>query len=261
MFYAQLLERVRAIPGVTSAGAADGCRSSDVGGLWGLLAEGQSYDRFRRARPAVPQQVTTGYFKAMGMPIVAGRDFTRRRSAGRRPSSAIVSREFARQLWPNADPIGKRFRLGGGSTFMTVVGVVTTSALAVFDDTPEPTMYFPYAQTRETAYFMPRSMNLVVRTAGDPLAIANQVQAIVRSLDATVPVSDVRTLEQVVETSVANRRFSTVAAGAFAALALLLAGIGIYGVDLVRRVGAPLRDRRAHGARRRAFDGARVCAR
>jgi putative ABC transport system permease protein len=77
---------------------------------------------------------------------------------------------------------------------------------------------------------MPRSLNLVVRTAGDPLLVANQVKAIVRSLDATVPVSDIRTLEQVVGISVANRRFSTILLGGFAALALVLAGIGIFGV-------------------------------
>jgi putative ABC transport system permease protein len=120
--------------------------------------------------------------------------------------------------------------MGGGSTFMTVVGVVNDTRSRGFDDTPEPTMYLPYPQTREAAYTMPASMNLVVRTAGDPLAIARQVKAIVTSLDATIPVSNVRTLEQVVGTSVANRRFSTALLGAFAALALVLAGIGIYGV-------------------------------
>jgi ABC-type antimicrobial peptide transport system permease subunit len=91
-------------------------------------------------------------------------------------------------------------------------------------------MYFAYPQTRETAYFTPRSMNLVIRTKGDPLGIANQVKAIVRSLDAMAPVSNVRSLEQIVGISVANRRFSTTLLGAFAALALVLAGVGIFGV-------------------------------
>jgi len=113
---------------------------------------------------------------------------------------------------------------------MTVVGVVNDIRSRGFDDTPEPTMYFLYPQTSETAYFMPRSMSLVVRTSGNPMAVANQIKSIVRSLDATVPVSSIRTLEDVVAISVANRRFSTMLLGAFAGLALVLAGIGIYGV-------------------------------
>ena len=229
VFYSQLLERVRAIPGVQSAGAAGWLPVVDAGGLWGLLAEGQSYEKLSQGPTAVPQQVTPGYFKAMGLQVVAGREFTDAdRTAG--PYVGIVSKALARNLWPNADPIGKRFHLGGDSTLMTVVGVVDDIRARGFDDTPEPAMYFAYPQTEKTAYFMPRSMNLVIRTSGNPLAIANQVKAIVRSLDATVPVSRIRTLEDVVGTSVANRRFSTMLLGAFAALAMLLAGIGIYGV-------------------------------
>ena len=229
VFYAQLLERVRAIPGVLSAGAAGWLPVVDNGGMWGLLAEGQSYDRLPRGPVAVPQQATAGYFQAMGLRVIAGRGFTDAdRESG--PYVGIVSRSLAMLLWPNADPIGKRFRVGAGSTFMTVVGVVDDIRGRGFESTPEPAMYFAYPQTRETAYFMPRSMNLVIRTSVDPPRIANQVKAIVRSLDATVPVSNVRTLEQVVGVSVANRRFSTTLLGAFAGLALVLAGIGIFGV-------------------------------
>jgi len=229
VFYAQLLERVRAIPGVLSAGAAGWLPVVDNGGMWGLLAEGQTYDRLPRGPVAVPQQVTAGYFEAMGLRVITGRGFTAAdRESG--PYVGIVSRSLATLLWPNADPIGKRFRVGGGSTFMTVVGVVDDIRGRGFDGIPEPAMYFAYPQTHQTAYFTPRSMNLVVRTAGDPLGIANSVKAIVRSLDATVPVSNVRTLEQVVGVSVANRRFSTTLLGAFAALALVLAGVGIFGV-------------------------------
>ena len=229
VFYSQLLERVRAIPGVQSAGAAGWLPVVDAGGLWGVLAEGQSYDRVSQGPTAVPQQVSSGYFKAMGLEVVAGREFT---DADRRsgPYVGMVSKALARTLWPNADPIGKRFHVGGDTTLVTVVGVVDDIRARGFDDTPEPTMYFAYPQTEATAYFTPRSMNLVIRTSVHPLAVANQVKSIVRSLDATVPVSSVRTMDDVVETSVANRRFSTMLLGAFAALAMLLAGIGIYGV-------------------------------
>jgi putative ABC transport system permease protein len=177
----------------------------------------------------VPQQVTPGYFAAMGMALISGRDFTAQdRENG--PYVAIISEATARMLWPNQDPLGKRLRIGGGETYMMVVGVVNDILSRGFTDTPEPTMYFPHAQTHRSAYFMPRAMSLVVRTTVDPMRIANHVRDIVRSLDPTVPVSAVRTLEQVVGTSVASRRFSTSLIVAFAALALLLAGIGIFGV-------------------------------
>src|SRR5262249_41360125 len=149
VFYAQLLERVRAIRGVVSAGAAGWLPVVDNGGLWGLLAEGQSYDRVPRAPVAVPQQVTPGYFGAFGLRVIAGRDFTEAdRESG--PYVGIVSRSLATLLWPNADPIGKRFRVGGDSTFMTVVGVVDDIRGRGFDDMPEPAMYFAYPQTRKT---------------------------------------------------------------------------------------------------------------
>ncbi|HEV8216046.1 MAG TPA: FtsX-like permease family protein, partial [Gemmatimonadaceae bacterium] len=101
-----------------------------------------------------------------------------------------------------------------------------------FGDTPEPTMFFPLAQSAKSAYFMPRNMALLVRTSagGDPALLAAAVRREVRALDPTVPVAEVRTLEQVVGTSVSSRRFSTTLLAAFAALALLLAGIGTYGV-------------------------------
>ncbi|MEX2285258.1 MAG: ABC transporter permease [Gemmatimonadota bacterium] len=229
VFYDQLLERVRAIPGVQYAGAAGWLPVTGAGGLWGVLAEGQSYERMVQGPTGVPQQVTPGYFDAIGIRLVSGRDFSDQdRETG--PYVGIVSQAMAEQLWPNANPLGKRFRLGGAETYMTVVGVVNDIRSRGFTDTPEPTMYFPYPQTARSAYVMPRSLSLIIRTSGDPLLIASQVRSIVRSLDPAVPVSDIRTLEQVVGTSVANRRFSTGLIAAFAGLALVLAGIGIFGV-------------------------------
>jgi putative ABC transport system permease protein len=231
VFFEQLLARVRALPGVHSAGAAGWLPVVDAGGLWGLLPEGQSYDQISQGPTATPQQVTPGYFEAAGIPRLAGRDFSDRDNAAS-PYVAIVSQLLAKQLWPNQNAVGKRFHLGGSGTdkMMTIIAVVGDIRSRGFTDTPEPTMYFPYAQTNLSAYFMPRSMSLVIRSKGDPLQLAEQIRTLVHALDANVPVSDVRTLEQVVDTSTAQRRFSTALIGVFAAIALLLAGIGIFGV-------------------------------
>jgi putative ABC transport system permease protein len=229
VFYSQLLERVRAIPGVQSAGAAGWLPVVEAGGLWGLLPEGQSYDRLPQGPIAEPQQATPGFFRSMGIPVLRGREFTDDdRENG--PYVAVVSRKLAENLWGSADVLGKRFRLGGDTTYVTVVGVAGDIRARGFTDAPGPTMYFAYPQTRKAAYFMPRSMSLVIRTSQDPLLLVRQVRAIVRTLDPAVPVSNIRTLEQVVGTSVSNRRFNTALIAGFALLALVLAGIGIFGV-------------------------------
>ena len=143
---------------------------------------------------------------------------------------AIVSRKFADLSWPGENAIGKRFHVGNMAPFLTVVGVVGDIRARGFADTPEPTMYFAYAQTAQSAYGRPRAMVLLVRTDRDPLMLSSAVTNAVHALDRNAPVAEIRTLEQVVGTSVSNRRFSTALLAAFAALALMLAGIGAYGV-------------------------------
>lgn len=227
IFFDQLLEQTRAIPGVTATGAAAWLPVVGAGGLWGLQQEGkpEKQDWLN----AVPQHATPGYFQAFGMSIVAGRDFTSADRDGTVPV-AIVSERFASAAFPGSNPLGKRFKLGGPGPYMTVVGVVRDVRARGFDDTPEPTMYFPYAQSAKSAYYMPRSMAILVRVAGDPQSIAPRLREIVRSLDRNVPLSEVQSLEQVVGTSVSSRRFSTALLAGFALLALVLAGIGTYGV-------------------------------
>src|SRR5205814_2154814 len=145
------------------------------------------------------------------------------------PLVAVVSKSFAQLAWPGKNAIGQRFRLGGDSPFMTIVGVAGDIQMRGFGDTPEPAMYFPLAQSGKSAYFAPRSMAIIVRTEGDPTLLAALLRNVVHAVDRNIPVSEVRTLEQVVGTSVSNRRFNTALLAGFAALALLLAGIGTYG--------------------------------
>src|SRR5690242_17693667 len=228
VFFDQLVTRIRAVPGVRAVGAVGWLPVVDAGGLWGYRAEGMDYTTTRWP-DAVPQQITPGALAAMGIPVLAGRAFTDADRPGS-PLVAIVTRKFAEASWPGQDPLGKRFRLGGDSPFMTVVGVVGDFRSRGFDDTPEATMFFPYAQSGISAYGEPRQMKLVIRVDHDPGAKASAVRAILHSLDANAPLSEVRTLDEVVGTSVSNRRFTTALLAGFAVLALALAGIGTYGV-------------------------------
>ena len=228
VFFDQLVTRIRSVPGVRAVGAVGWLPVVDAGGLWGYRTEGMDYTTTRWP-DAVPQQITPGALAAMGIPVLAGRAFTDADRPGS-PLVAIVSRKFADASWPGQDPLGKRFRLGGDSPFMTVVGVAGDFRSRGFDDTPEATMFFPYAQSGISAYGEPRQMKLVIRVDHDPGAKAPAVRAILHSLDANAPLSEVRTLDEVVGTSVSNRQFTTALLAGFAVLALALAGIGTYGV-------------------------------
>lgn len=227
--YRSLLEQLRAIPGVQVAGAARWLPVVDAGGMWDIRIEGKEYPP-GEGPTAVPQEVTPGFFAAMGMRVIAGRDIaeTDREDA---PLVGLINRTFARRIWGDESPLGKRFRLGSdGMAWITVVGVVADIQARGFGDTPEPSMYVPHAQSGRSSYFVPSSLSIVMRTSGDPLAFETPFRRLVRGIDPGAPVSRVRTLQDVVGSSIANRRFGTTLIGGFAALSLLLAGIGLYGV-------------------------------
>jgi len=228
LFYEQLLTRLRSVPGVVAAGAAGWLPVVGVGGLWPVTQEGHPYPP-GQAPQATPQQITPGYLGTMGIPLLAGRDFTAADRAGSVPV-VIVSKRLGELFWPNENPIGRRMRVSSELPFMTVVGVVGDFRSRGFDDTPEPTFYLPYSQTGVSGFYQPSALSIVLRTRGDPTLLAASLRDAVHALDRTIPVSNIRTMEEIVGTSVANRRFSTMLLAGFAALALLLAGIGTYGV-------------------------------
>jgi predicted permease len=232
-FFEDLITRIDRTPGVQSAGAAGWLPVVDASGLWGYAPEGRVYgpNGDGDMPSAAPQQVTRGFFKAIGTRIVAGRDFTDQDREGAM-NVAIVSESFAKVTWPGQDALGKRFRVGGNPTIpmMTIVGIASDIRARGYTDRPEPTMYFPYAQTGIATFFMPRDMAIVVRTTGEPMSVAHAVTAAAHAIDPAAPVSEIRSLDDVVGTSVATRKFSTALLGVFAVLALVLAGIGTYGV-------------------------------
>jgi putative ABC transport system permease protein len=163
--------------------------------------------------------------------MVRGRAFTDQDRMGAAPV-AIVNATMAKQLWPGQDPVGRTLRMfNPESPWVTIVGVADDIRTSGVDRAVPPTMYFPYAQSGKSAYFMPRQMTLAVKVAlGNPEVMGAVVKKIVHELDPGAPVSEVRSMDAVFGTALASRRFTTVLLGWFAGLALLLAGLGIYGV-------------------------------
>jgi putative ABC transport system permease protein len=169
--------------------------------------------------------VSTGYFQAMGMRLVAGRWLT-----GREPLPAVmVNESFARAVFGKDDPLGHRMRLPSANPTQdlpaTIVGVVADMRYQKLDARPAPEAYVPYHQAIDL-----HTVDLMVRTAGDASALAGSVRERIAGLDRAPAVYDVRTLEQALADSIAPRRFNLLLLGLFAAAALLLAVVGIYGV-------------------------------
>ena len=229
-FYRDLTDRVQALPGVRSVGAVGDLPIADPNSMWSILIDGSPQVPVSQAPAAMPQQVTPGYFRTMGIPVLRGREFTPedREDA---PLVALVNEAAVKKLWPNKNPIGGTIRmLNPSAPWATVIGVVKDVRSSGYQEDIPPTMYFPHAQTGKSAYYTPAAMNLVIKAEGDPNVLAGPVRRIVHQLSAATPVSQVQTMDAVVAASVASRRFSTELLAGFAALALVLAGIGIYGV-------------------------------
>ena len=231
-FFQQLLERVRALPGVKAAGATMTLPLRNNGGYWsGLNVEG----RPAAARESIPivsfVQATPGYFRAMGIPIVTGRDFTDSDNRDQSSKVAIINATLARRFFLDTNPIGKRICLGEDPSkgpWLTVVGVVGDAALESLTDPRFPQVFSPHAQGVQGG--VAGNMELALRTSSDRLSLAAAVRNAVHELDKDQSVADIQMLDMVVSASLAQPRLNALLLGAFAALALLLAAIGIYGV-------------------------------
>jgi len=220
-----LLDRVGALPGVQSVGAIHHLPLSGFAWYSNIELEGRAPAPGEAPMRAGWRVIAGDYFRTMGIPLVRGRGFT---AADTReaPPVVIVSDEFAKSAWPGEDPIGKRFHAGnatrGGA--VTVVGVVGGVRHVTLDAAPAPELYRPMAQTPMAA------MTVALRTAGDPLALAGIARQTVRGIDADVPISDVRSLEQVMSASVARPRLIMSLLLVFAGVGVILGAVGVYGV-------------------------------
>ncbi|MGH9838188.1 MAG: FtsX-like permease family protein, partial [Blastocatellia bacterium] len=225
-FFNQLLERLRAAPGVTDAAAVtQPPLASDSGWAMEVTLEGREAAPADARLSAATFAVTPHYFHTMGIRLLQGRDFAAqdRRDA---PLTLIVNEAFARQCWPNENPLGKRFRPGANNNnpFGTVVGVVGNVRNASLSNEGGPAFYFAHG------YIGMPALTVVVRTAAPPESMTAALRAVVYALDRELPVYNVRTLEQIVSNAAGQPRFQTTLLGLFGAVALLLAALGIYGV-------------------------------
>jgi putative ABC transport system permease protein len=221
-FYRDVVERIGALPGVTSVGAVDNLPlgGSDVHsfGIVGRSAWDPGDEPSGEFGVVTPQ-----YFNTIGIPLTNGRYFTES-DGDEAPRVAIINDAFARRYWPQEDPIGKKITIDFEREPREIVGVVGNVRHLGIDQHEPLQVYLPHSQIGAAA------MYLVVRTTSDPLNLAPSVRAAVEAVDHDQPVYDIQTMEQRLSDSISPRRFNMLLLGIFAAIALLLAGGGTYGV-------------------------------
>ncbi|HEV2914296.1 MAG TPA: ABC transporter permease [Pyrinomonadaceae bacterium] len=222
-FFSQVLERAANLPGVQSAGLVSSLPLSGAFESSDIVIEGQPIPPSDQTPQANYALVSADYFRAMSIPLMKGRSFTERDTKDS-PAAIIINEGLARRFWPSEEAIGKRLTIGFEKSPREVVGIVGDVKQLSLDAETPLAVYIPYQQ------FPYPGMTLVVRTTSDATSIAAAVRREVQAIDASLPVSNVRTMEQVVSASVSQRRFSMLLLGIFALVALLLASVGVYGV-------------------------------
>jgi predicted permease len=240
LFYRQLIERVRFLPGVQAAGAIN--HLPLAGDLWGwhFAIEGRPKPRPGEAPVAVYRMVAPGYFAAMRLPIVRGRDITDFDNAAA-PGVIIINEQAARQYWPGEDPLGKLVSFDDDTTnpktWLTIIGIAKDAKQDGWTDKATPEAYLAAFQNHDylgdSGTEASKHMNyitLVVRTAGDPAAVASAMKEAAWSFDRNLAISQVVTMDGVVSEANAQPRFEMMLLSIFAAVALVLAAVGIYGV-------------------------------
>lgn len=227
-FLRQLLERVRTLPGVTAAGACEQVMLSNTEVRdREIVVEGGSVDAEAVARmPVRVDSAGPDFFRAVGIQLRRGREFSDADRADS-PPVAIVNETVAHRLWPGADPIGRRFKTGGINSenpWLTVVGVVADVRRQGLDREPPPQFFMPFTQNPS------QGAVIAVRTSVEPSTLAPAVRAAAREIDRTVLVSTGTTLRETLTGSLSTREFNLGLVGTFAAIALVLSGVGIFGV-------------------------------
>ncbi len=217
----KVLDGLKGIPDVEAAGAANYESFGPLFNTTTVHVEGGTQED----SPAGWVIASPGYFPAMGIPVLSGRAFSPQDDASA-PGVVVISKAMAEQLWPDGDPIGKR--LSNGDSWLTVLGVVEDMVRGDVTENRGPLMYVPLGQIDRADYL--GHMSYVVRTSASPRVVAPAMREVLRDVDANLPPGTISTMDDVVLASMGDRIFQTRILGIFAALALLLAAVGVYGV-------------------------------
>jgi len=226
-FYSDLIQRVESLAGVRSAAVTTNLPLYRQGNSISVWIEGRPEPPPGQELIVVTRIVSPSYFDTMSIPLLSGRKLTDQ-DIETSPNVVVISETMARRYWPNEDAVGKRIAVGrvrSDQDWISVAGVVKDVRQFELTADPKPQMYLSY---RQAAFFFPR--DLVVKTDVDPASMAATVRKAVWDIDKDQPVSNIRTMEDILADSIARQRFSMLLLAIFAGVALVLAGVGIYGV-------------------------------
>ena len=242
-FYKEVLERVKTTPGVEAAGLIAGLPLSGSRSAWGFTTEAKPQPTLEEVLEATYRVVSPGYFGALRIPLRRGRDITEADNESA-PGVAIINETLARRYWPNEDAIGKRIKLGSpepqrtwDGLWLTIIGVVGDVRADGLENEARPEMYLSYSQnpwrgmpSRPYMTLVGRTMSLTVRSAAASANLSTAIRQAIAAVDKDQPLTAVTTLEGLLASSLAQRRFNLSLLSLFATVALALAAIGLYGV-------------------------------
>jgi predicted permease len=257
-YYDHVLQEVRALPGVRDAAFATGLPMAMRGGIWPVSLKGEEVV-INRSNSVSLRYVTPHFFATLGIPVRRGRDVAETDTL-KQPLVAVVSESFVKRTWPDQDPLSKHFNLAGHERM--VVGVVGDVRVRGLERQSEPQVYLPYQQVPDGDIIGYIPKDLVVRTVASPSSdnagsLLPQIREIIKSADPEQPISNVRTMSDVVAEETASRVTQLRLLGALSAIALLIAGLGIHGLltFAVSKRSQELGVRRALGAQGREIVG------